>query len=92
MAPGEDDINRFGVIKMNEDGRIIDFEEKPLVAGTNTVSIGVYVIRRRQLIELLETCANEGRNDFVRDILVRYKGVKRIYGYKMDSYWRNIGT
>ncbi len=48
MAPGEDDINRFGVIKMNEDGRIIDFEEKPLVAGTNTVSIGVYVIRRRQ--------------------------------------------
>ena len=92
MAPGEDDINRFGVINMNEDGRIIDFEEKPLVAGTNTVSIGVYVIRRRQLIELLETCANEGRNDFVRDILVRYKGVKRIYGYKMDSYWRNIGT
>lgn len=88
----EDDINRFGVINMNEDGRIIDFEEKPLVAGTNTVSIGVYVIRRRQLIELLETCANEGRNDFVRDILVRYKGVKRIYGYKMDSYWRNIGT
>ena len=68
------------------------FDVKPRVAGTISVSIGVYVIRRRQLIELLETCANEGRNDFVRDILVRYKGVKRIYGYKMDSYWRNIGT
>lgn len=92
LAPGEDDVNRFGVVKMNDDGRIIDFEEKPLVAGTNTVSIGVYVIRRRQLIELLETCANEGRTDFVRDILVRYKGVKRIYGYKMDTYWRNVGT
>ena len=92
IAPEEDDINRFGVLKMDADGRIIDFEEKPLVAGTSTASIGVYVIRRRQLIELLETCANEGRNDFVKDILVRYKSVKKIYGYKIDTYWRNIGT
>jgi glucose-1-phosphate adenylyltransferase len=92
LAPDEDDVNRFGVVKMNDDGRIVDFEEKPLVAGTNVISTGIYVIRRRQLIELLETCANEDRSDFVRDILVRYKGVKKIYGYKMDSYWRNIGT
>ncbi len=92
MAAGEDDINRFGVLNLDEDGRITEFEEKPLIAGTNTISTGIYVIRRRQLIELLETCANEGRSDFVRDILVRYKGVKKIYGYKMDSYWRNIGT
>ncbi len=28
MAPDEDDINRFGVVKMNDDGRIIDFEGK----------------------------------------------------------------
>ena len=92
LAPGEDDVNRFGVVQMDADNRIIDFEEKPLVAGNNTISTGIYVIRRRQLIELLETCANEGRTDFVRDILVRYKNVKKIYGYKMDTYWRNIGT
>ena len=92
IEPGEDDISRFGVVKMDEDGQILDFEEKPLVAETNTASIGVYVIRRRQLIELLEACAKEGRSDFVKDILVRYKNVKKIYGYKMDTYWRNIGT
>lgn len=92
IAPDEDDISRFGVIKMDGENRIVDFEEKPLVADTNTASIGVYVIRRRQLIELLETCAKEGRTDFVKDVLVRYKNVKKIYGYKMDTYWRNIGT
>ncbi len=92
IEPGEDDISRFGVVKMDEDMQILDFEEKPLVAATNTASIGVYVIRRRQLIELLEACAKEGRSDFVKDILVRYKNVKKIYAYKMDSYWRNIGT
>lgn len=92
IEPGEDDISRFGVVKIDENQQILDFEEKPLVAATNTASIGVYVIRRRQLIELLEACAKEGRSDFVKDILVRYKNVKKIYAYKMDSYWRNIGT
>ncbi len=92
INPGEDDISRFGIVKMDPDSRIVDFEEKPLVAQTSTASIGVYVIRRRQLIELLEACAKEGRSDFVKDILVRYKNVKKIYAYKMDSYWRNIGT
>ena len=92
IEPGEDDINRFGVVKLAPDKRIVSFEEKPLVADTNTASIGVYVVRRRQLIELLEACAAEGRSDFVNDILVRYKNVKKIYAYKLDSYWRNIGT
>lgn len=92
IQPGEDDINRFGVVKLADDNRVISFEEKPIVAETNTASIGVYVVRRRQLIELLEACAAEGRSDFVNDILVRYKSVKKIYAYKLDSYWRNIGT
>ena len=92
INPEEDDVSRFGVVKCNEDMQVVDFEEKPLVAQTSTASIGVYVIRRRQLIELLEACAKEGRTDFVKDILIRYKNVKKIYAYKMDSYWRNIGT
>ncbi len=92
IQPDEDDINRFGVVKLADDNRIISFEEKPLVAETNTASVGVYVVRRRQLIELLEACAAEGRSDFVSDILVRYKNVKKIYAYKLQSYWRNIGT
>lgn len=86
------DISRFGVIRMNEDSRITEFEEKPMVAQSNTISAGIYVIRRRQLIEMLERCAEEGRNDFVTDILIRYKNMKRIYGYKISDYWANIST
>lgn len=63
-----------------------------MVATSNTVSCGIYVIRRRQLIELIERCAAEDRVDFVRDVLVRYKNLKRIYGYKIDSYWSNIAS
>ena len=88
--PGE--VERFGALRMNEDGRIEDFEEKPMISSYDTISAGIYVIRRRQLIELIERAAQEGRNDFVKDILIRYKNLKRIYGYKIDSYWSNIST
>lgn len=92
MSPAEDDINRFGVAALANDGRIVDFEEKPLVPKSNTVSCGIYVIRRRQLIELLERCAQENRSNFVTDVIMRYKDVKKIYAYKLNSYWRNIST
>jgi len=91
LPPGED-ATRFGILKVDEDGRIQEFEEKPMVANSNNISAGIYVIRRRQLIELIERNAAEDRFDFVKDILIRYKGLKRIYGYPMESYWRNVST
>jgi glucose-1-phosphate adenylyltransferase len=88
--PAQVDVSRYGVIRMNEDFRIVDFEEKPLLARSNTVSTGIYVLRRRQLIEMLEKAAEEDRYDFVTDILVRYRAVKRVYGYKLKTYWSNV--
>ena len=88
----DEDPTRFGVLKLNEDYRVVDFEEKPMVSDSQLISTGIYVIRRRQLIEMIERCAQEERSDFVKDILIRYKNLKRIYGYKMDTYWSNIST
>jgi len=85
-------IERYGTITLNDDNRIEEFEEKPLQAKSNIVSCGVYVIRRRQLIEMIEKSAQEDRYDFVRDILIRYKDIKRIYGYQTKDYWRNIAA
>ena len=85
-------VERFGTIRMNEECQIKEFEEKPIVAKSNTISCGIYVIRRRLLIEMIEKCAEEDRFDFVRDVLIRYKDQKRIFGYKIRDYWRNIST
>ncbi|MCI8327943.1 MAG: glucose-1-phosphate adenylyltransferase subunit GlgD [Lachnospiraceae bacterium] len=92
IRQGEDDISRFGIVRMNENARIVDFEEKPMVTQSNTISTGIYIIRRRALIEMLEKCAQEDRFDFVTDILIRYKNLKHIYGYKIEGYWSNIAT
>ena len=86
------EIGRYGVVAMTEEGRFPDIDEKPLETNLSTVSTGIYVIRRRLLIELLEKAAEEDRHEFVRDILVRYKNIKKIYGYKLDTYWSNIST
>ena len=85
-------VERYGVVRMDVDGRIREFVEKPVVADGNTISCGIYVIRRRLLIDVIEKCAEEDRYDFVRDILIRYKGQKRIYGYKISDYWKNIAS
>ena len=77
LAPDED-ATRFGTVKMNESCRIEEFEEKPVVARSQTVSTGIYVIRRRLLIDLVEQCAEEERHDFVTDILIRYRNVKNM--------------
>ena len=85
-----DDATRFGTVRMNESARIQEFEEKPMVANSQTVSTGIYVLRRRQLIDLIEYCVEDERYDFVTDILIRYKNLKRIYGYKLSAYWNSI--
>ncbi len=90
--PADFCVERYGTLVMDEDLRVEEFDEKPIVARSNTISCGIYVIRRRLLIEMIERCAMEDRYDFVKDILIRYKNQKRIYGYKLEDYWKNIAT
>lgn len=90
--PAWEDASRFGVVKSDMDGRIESFEEKPIVAKSNMVSAGIYVIRRRLLIELLEETCSEGRYDFVQDVLIRYNAVKKMFAYVMEEYWSNVGS
>ncbi len=91
LKDGED-ARRFGTVAMDADMRITEFEEKPMIAKSNVISTGIYVIRRRLLIDLIEECVEDERYDLVKDILIRYMKVKKIYGYMMDSYWSNIST
>ncbi len=86
------EINRYGLVSMTDEGRVTEIDEKPLETNLSTVSTGIYIVRRRLLIELIEKAAEEDRHDFVRDILIRYKNIKKIYAYKMDTYWSNIST
>lgn len=88
----KEEANRFGCVTVDGDNRVVSFEEKPIVTKSNLISTGIYIIRRRQLIELLELADQEERYDFVQDIIARYIGVKNIYSYEFNDYWSNIAT
>ena len=90
--PNEGDYSRFGLLELSDDGKVINMEEKPMSTNLRTVSTGIYILRRQLLIELVEKAASEYRYDFVNDILMRYKNIKRIYGYKIEDYWKCIST
>ena len=90
--PETENLGRYGQVITDEDGRIIEFDENPMVDSSRIISCGIYVVRRRLLIELIERAADEERYDFVKDILIRYKNLKRIYAWQMDTYWNNINS
>ncbi|MCL2752577.1 MAG: glucose-1-phosphate adenylyltransferase subunit GlgD [Defluviitaleaceae bacterium] len=86
------DVSNFGVVSLDEGGRLVEFEEKPLEPFSSVVSLGIYVMRRELLIELLEAIIPQGRHDFVRDIVIRYRKQKRVYGFMYEGYWAGINS
>lgn len=48
-------VSNYGVVTTNDDGRIVKFEEKPIESDGTLISTGVYVIRRRLLIQLMNS-------------------------------------
>lgn len=85
---------RFGILTLNEEGRITGWEEKKpgAKAGPRIVNCGIYVVRRRHLIQLLEEAAREERFDLVKDVLIRHLEDRRIMAYQLESYWTNIAS
>ncbi len=86
------DVSSYGVVVADNNGRILDFEEKPMESSGTLVSTGIYIVRRRLLIQLLEQCIAEDRYDFVNDIIIRNKTSKKIYVYKLETYWKHIAS
>ena len=90
--PKETDFSRFGLVTADEEGRITAFDEKPMVPTSRTISCGIYIMRRRALIDILELFAQEERYDLVKDYIVRYINYKKFYAFKLDTYWNCVNT
>ncbi len=82
----------YGIMKLNEEYKMLDFEEKPLEPMSSIASLGIYIISRTLLMKMLETLIPQGRYDLVKDLFYRYRKKLNIYGYFHDGYWSNIGA
>jgi len=91
-VPDSDEIRQYGVLELDANERITDLEEKPLEPQSDLASIGVYVMSRKLLIELISTIVPQGRYDLVRDLFARYRKRLKMYGYRFGGYWRNLNN
>ncbi|HZP55980.1 MAG TPA: glucose-1-phosphate adenylyltransferase [Dehalococcoidia bacterium] len=90
-----DEAHRYGVLCTDDDDRIIEWEEKPDRPRSNLISMGIYVFNRTCLIEQLIADAQvDSTHDFGRDVIPRMVDDphSRVYGYRFEGYWRDVGT
>ncbi len=81
--------HHFGIAITNDEGRIIDWEEKPAQARSNLASMGVYVFDTAYLVDVLSRVREE---DFGMHVLPQALKEARVYAYPFNGYWRDVGT
>ncbi len=90
-----EEASRYGVLDLDQNGRIIDFEEKPKNPRSPWISMSVYCFNKDVLVEQLQEDANRGdesQHDFGRNIIPRMYKTHRVFGYQYQDYWRDVGT
>lgn len=90
-----EEASRFGLMILNEDGSIKEFEEKPEVPSSNKASMGVYIFTwsklRKYLIEDEEK--ESSSNDFGHDVIpTMHENGEKMMAFEFDGYWKDVGT
>jgi glucose-1-phosphate adenylyltransferase len=90
MVVPKEDIHQFGTGITDNDGRIVEWEEKPKVARTDLASMGIYVFDSKYLLALL--AENREEVDFGMHLIPKAIDRDNVYAYRFNGYWRDVGT
>ncbi|MEK6197023.1 MAG: glucose-1-phosphate adenylyltransferase [Desulfobacterales bacterium] len=90
MIVPESLIHQFGTGITNDEGRIIEWEEKPKVPRTNLASMGIYVFNTEYLLKLL--AEDKEMVDFGIHLIPKAIARDNVFAYPFDGYWRDVGT
>jgi glucose-1-phosphate adenylyltransferase len=86
------ETSRFGIVILDDNNKVVGFEEKPLQAKGNLASMGIYVFNKNVLVDVLQDAHRRGLHDFGSQIIPGAVAKHRIGGYKYQGYWRDVGT
>lgn len=98
----KNEASRFGILKRDSEGRIIDFKEKPkdpevLEAMKSSDdperpylgSMGIYIFDKDLLVDIL---TNKDYSDFGNNVIPYAIENSDVFGWSFDYYWEDIGT
>lgn len=89
------EASRFGIMSVDEDYRITQFEEKPKNPKSTLASMGIYIFTYKLLRQelLADSKKEDSEHDFGKNILPNLLSKKkRLFAYPFEGYWRDVGT
>ena len=90
-----EDCSRFGIINVDKENFIVEFDEKPENPKNNMASMGIYLFNWSILREYLikDASDKESDHDFGKNILPRMLAEgNKMYAWRFDGYWKDVGT
>ena len=89
------EASRFGIMNTDENGKIMEFEEKPAEPKSNLASMGIYIFNWKLLRKLLVADMKnpDSSHDFGKDIIpTLLNDGKSLWAYQFKGYWKDVGT
>ncbi len=81
------DARRFGLVEINDEGRIVDFTEKPKYATSGLINAGLCVLEP----EIFRFIAKNKMVSLENDIFAELVKKENLYGFVYNGYWADIG-
>lgn len=90
-----DEASRFGIMSVDDQDTIFEFEEKPPEPKSNLASMGIYIFTWAKLKAYLEADEADvnSSNDFGKNVIpsMMDNGEKMV-AYRFSGYWKDVGT
>lgn len=89
-----DQVDRFGMVAVDRDARVVEFQEKPRQSTCTLGSMGVYVFNTGTLLRRLQEDARDpaSSHDIGRNLLPRMVQSDRVFAHVFDGYWQDVGS
>ena len=90
-----EEASRFGIMNVDEEGTITDFEEKPAEPKSNLASMGIYIFTYEVLKKYLEADERDpsSANDFGKNIIpTMLENSEKMVSFRFEGYWKDVGT
>lgn len=90
-----DEASRFGIMNVDDEGTITEFEEKPAEPKSNLASMGIYIFKYDALKKYLEDDERDpdSSNDFGKNIIPTMLGNnEKMVSFRFEGYWKDVGT
>ncbi|VBB05044.1 nucleotide-diphospho-sugar transferases [Lucifera butyrica] len=89
MLPDADFMNCTSV-KIAADGRVTGMELHPLRIISHNIAMGMYIMEKAVLLNLIDAAISRGGSDFVRDGIMRNLDQFKVLGYAHEGYMARI--